>query len=370
MTAAPSAALVYLLVAAIIGVVVHAYLYRRVLRSILPRASPAARFLSVVGGVTLPLGMTGLLCMNLVPRAALAPILTVSFVWLGILYFLLLPCLAYEIWFRLRGSRAAHGVPVAIGVFCAVASIVQGSRAPQVVERELRLRDWPRDGYRIAHLSDLHVGATLGRSFVADVVARTNAERPDLVVLTGDLVDGSPEDLLPELQPLSELSAPDGVWFVLGNHEYLSRAERWVGAARDLGLHVLRNAWSSVGPFDLVGIDELDAPELSPGAVGADYDRAFLGRDPRRPAIALVHQPRAATELARRGVLLQLSGHTHGGQIAPLGLLAWWDQGCVVGVCRNGELTVHVTAGAGYWGPPMRFFSRAELALLIVRPKS
>jgi len=335
----------------------HFYLYKRVLPALF-RSPCVAGVAALVFGSTLPLGMMGLLAMNLAPRSALAPLMICSFSWLGVLYFTLPLALVREVW----RPTTASAWPLLAGLIIAALSALHATRAPALVERHIALKGWPSDGYRIVHLSDLHVGTSLRRSFVQALVTQSNEQHPNLVAITGDLVDGSPEDLLTELEPLRSLTATDGVWFALGNHEHLSRADRWVSAIEGLGVRVLRNAWTRVGPFDLVGIDDLSA--------APDFELAFAGRDPERFSIALVHQPRASTEVEAHGGDLQLSGHTHGGQLAPLGFLEKWDQGCVVGVCRQGALTIHVTAGAGYWGPPMRFFSRAEVALLVLTAKS
>jgi len=225
-------------------------------------------------------------------------------------------------------------------------------------------------GTRIVQLSDVHVGPTIHRGFIETIVAQCNALAPDLVVITGDLVDGSVEELRQHVAPLSELRAKYGVYFVTGNHEYYSGAEDWCGELERLGVRVLRNERVSIGTesasFDLAGVDDHSAKGFG-GGHGQDLPKALRGRDLDRELVLLAHQPRTIFEAQEHGVGLQLSGHTHGGQLWPWTYLVRLQQPVVAGLARFGNSLVYVSRGTGYWGPPMRLGAPSEIAELTLR---
>jgi predicted MPP superfamily phosphohydrolase len=225
------------------------------------------------------------------------------------------------------------------------------------------------DGTTIVQLSDVHVGPTRGRDFVRQIVERANSLGPDVIAITGDLVDGSVRQLREQIEPLSELRAKHGVYFVTGNHEYYSGAESWCRELTRLGVRVLRNERVSIGSdgetYDLAGIDDYHAHQFG-GGHGADLPRALEGRDPSRELVLLAHQPRAIFEAERLGVGLQLSGHTHGGQMWPWNYLVKLQQPFVSGLARFGRATIYVSNGTGYWGPPMRLAAPAEITRLVL----
>ncbi len=381
----PTDFLLYMTGAIVIAAIVHGLLWAW----LAPLRSTSFLTLQRTLGLSLsalfPLGMLALLFMNSLPRALASPLSWLCFFWVGLCYFLLLcapltwlfvPLLRRAGCSMALAQRAARGLCCGLSLSLALYAIWQGLRTPATVLRRIELSSWPasRSGYRIAHISDLHVGATIGRSHVQTVVDAINQQRVDLVVITGDLVDGSVSALAAEVAPLAQLRSRDGVYLALGNHEYFSPTEDWVQFLPSLGVVVLRNQLRALSGFDLVGIDEWSATEFTPQH-RPDVPAALTGRRPEVPAIVLVHQPQAARTLRRmnrdaqqRGLLpvvdLQLSGHTHGGQIFPLGQIARWDQGQLDGVTQEDGLAVHVTPGTGYWGPAMRLLSRAEVSII------
>ena len=252
------------------------------------------------------------------------------------------------------------------------AAVRSGLARVAIKEVSVRLRRLPRklDGLTIVQLTDVHVGPTIGRVFIEDIVARTNAVSPDVIAITGDLVDGSIEELREHVAPLAKLKARYGVYFVTGNHEYYSGAPAWCAELERLGIRVLRNERVSIGDgeesFDLAGIDDAHAHQFGEGH-GADLARAVAGRDPSRELVLLAHQPRAVFEAMVHGVGLQLSGHTHGGQIWPWKYFVRLQQPVVAGMATFGETQVYVSSGTGYWGPPMRLGAPAEITRLTLR---
>ncbi|HWP08108.1 MAG TPA: metallophosphoesterase [Polyangiaceae bacterium] len=255
-----------------------------------------------------------------------------------------------------------------------LAAVAVRSGLAKVALREVsvRLRRLPRtlDGTTIVQLTDVHVGPTIGRAFIEEIVERTNAANPDVIAITGDLVDGSVEDLREHVAPLAKLKARYGVYFVTGNHEYYSGAGPWCAELTRLGIRVLRNERVSIGEgehsFDLAGIDDAHAHQFGDGH-GADLARAVAGRDPTRELVLLAHQPRAVFEAVQHGVGLQLSGHTHGGQIWPWSIFVRLQQPVVAGLARFSETQVYVSRGTGYWGPPMRLAAPAEITRVTLR---
>lgn len=373
-------ALAYMLGAVVVTIVVHAYVERRLLRAA-ELAEPwrgRARVATWTASLLLPLGMVGLLMMRTLPRAIQSPIMWCAFTWVGVLGFLLPLLVAQQIGsLAMRRSPADPSRRRAFGRLVALAtggaSLVLGAAATAIAHLPVEVRRVrvpieklpPRArGYRIAQISDVHVSATIGRARVEELVARVNALAPDLIAITGDLVDGSVKELGALVAPLADLRARDGVFFVTGNHEYLSGADEWLAHLASLGVRVLRNERVALGGFDLAGIDDPSGKDWIEGH-GADLDKALAARDDSHPTILLAHRPDHVAEAARAGVALQLSGHTHGGQLAPIGwTLERIHQPYVQGLYKVADTTLFVTSGAGYWGPPMRLGTRAEIVLV------
>jgi uncharacterized protein len=314
-----------------------------------------------------------------------------AFIWLGLmflLFFLLLGTdlgrLVSWLWSRLAGREIdperrlfiARGIAgaAAAGAAGLGAIAVRSALGPVTVERvEVTL---PRlhpllDGTTLVQITDLHVGPTIGRTTVAEVVARTNALQPDIVVITGDLIDGTVAELGEAVAPLRDLRARHGTFFVTGNHEYFSGAPAWVEELGRLGIKVLRNERVRIGDgeatFDLAGTDDRSAARYRLAGHGEDLAAALAGRDPSRPVVLLAHQPRTVLDAAELGVDLQLSGHTHGGQIWPWGFLVRLQQRFLAGLARHRDTLIYVSRGTGYWGPPMRLGAPPELAQIVLR---
>jgi len=231
------------------------------------------------------------------------------------------------------------------------------------------------DGLRIAHISDLHVGSTIRRPFVEALVQAVGDLQPDLICFTGDLADGTVHDLADQVAPLAQLSAPLGLWFCTGNHDYYWDAIAWMAKIDDLGLQLVSNGHSVItrGDARLI-IGGLPDPAGAEGFPGdrrhtTDVDAVFAGA-PEGPRLLLAHQPRTAVAAAHAGIALTLSGHTHGGQILPWSLLVRLQQPIVAGLHQraDGSGWIYVSRGVGYWGPPMRFGAPSEIAFLILRP--
>ena len=242
----------------------------------------------------------------------------------------------------------------------------------EIVEVQIRLAKLPKelDGFSIVQLSDLHVGPTIDRAFVELVVDRANRLAPDLVALTGDLVDGSVKKLATEIVPLGSLRAKHGVFAVTGNHEYYSGADAWIATIGKLGVRYLRNELVTIGDgaaaFDLAGVDDHESRRYR--GHGEDMKAATAKRDPERALVLLAHQPRQVKRASQHGVNLQLSGHTHGGQIWPWHYAVMAQQGgLLAGRYEIGGTQLYVTRGCGFWGPRIRVLAPLEITRVVLR---
>ncbi|MCH0570690.1 metallophosphoesterase [Streptomyces sp. MUM 136J] len=264
---------------------------------------------------------------------------------------------------RLFVSRVVAGTAAA----AAVGTVGYGTygvlRGPSVKRVTVPLAKLPRaaHGYRIAVVSDIHLSPVLGRGFAQKVVDTINATRPDLIAVVGDLVDGSVKALGPAAAPLTQLTARHGSFFVTGNHEYFSGAEQWVEEVRRLGLRPLENARTELPWFDLAGVNDVQGESEGHGP---DFARALGDRDTARACVLLAHQPVQIHEAVRHGVDLQLSGHTHGGQLWPGSLIARAANPTVAGLERYGDTQLYVSRGAGAWGPPTRVGAPSDITVI------
>ncbi|MFE2286882.1 metallophosphoesterase [Streptomyces sp. NPDC059443] len=236
-------------------------------------------------------------------------------------------------------------------------------RGPRVKRVQVPLAKLPRaaHGFRIAVVSDIHLGPILGRAHTTRIVDTINRTQPDLIAVVGDLVDGSVHDLGPAAEPLRNLRARHGSYFVTGNHEYFSGAAQWVEHVRELGLTPLENARRPLPYFDLAGVN--DVAGESEGH-GPDFEAALGDRDRARTAVLLAHQPIVIDQAVRHGVDLQLSGHTHGGQLWPGKYIAELANPTVAGLERYGDTQLYVSRGAGAWGPPVRVGAPSDITVV------
>ena len=300
--------------------------------------------------------------------------------WLGAAFWLLLLLLVLDglawlgaqaawagqaSWMDSPWPQARAGIALALCAAGLVAGLRSALAPPRLVRQRFEIAGWPAalEGFRIAQISDLHLGPILDRRFAARLVERLHALRPDLVAITGDLVDGRARHLADEVAPFARLRAPRGVYFVTGNHDHFSGAGEWVEHLKGLGMRVLRNERVEIGPpgagFDLLGVDDHHAHFTGDGR--EDLAAAIAGRDPARPAVLLAHDPASFSAAQRAGIDLQLSGHTHGGQLWPFGWCVRLVTPWVAGRYRHGRSQLYVSRGTGFWGPPLRLRSPAEI---------
>ena len=307
---------------------------------------------------------------------------TVVFAWWGVLLYTLLALLLVEVAKRLRprpmdpsrrqflGRAAAAG---SLGVGSAVGSLglYRAFSEPRVTEVPIKLAGLPRtlEGFTLAQLSDLHLGPVSQERFVDLLAEATNRVHADLVAITGDVVDGSPEQVGSFVARLQNLRSRHGTFLVSGNHDYYSGWDRWIPHYESLGLQVLRNRRVSVGngadSFDLLGVEDWGGHLRGDSAY--DLDAAVQGRDPARASVLLAHQPTNLEGANAAGMGLQLSGHTHGGQLFPGTWIAeaiW--RSAAAGLSRHGNLWQFTSRGCGFVGPPMRVDAPPEIVKIVL----
>ena len=265
---------------------------------------------------------------------------------------------------------AVRKLGVAVGLGLSLFALFQGLRGPRIVRYETRIAGLAPhlDGLRIVQLSDLHLGSLLGRRWLEARIAQVEELRPDLLLVTGDLIDSEVAPVRPLVPLLRRLSAPYGVWGVTGNHEFYAGIEASTALYAEAGIHLLRDAWAEAAPgLVLVGVDDLSARRQL-GLNGDPLARAFRGA-PEGTRVFLSHSPLRLTEAARAGASLMLSGHTHAGQIWPFTYLVKQDPaiGDKLGPYREGSLQLIVHRGTGTWGPPMRLFLPSEIVEVTLR---
>jgi predicted MPP superfamily phosphohydrolase len=240
--------------------------------------------------------------------------------------------------------------------------------APQLQRVQMPIAKLPRsmDGTRLAIVSDIHLGPLAGTHHVGRIVELINSVTADIVCVVGDLVDGSVAELGRFAQPLAGIESRHGAYFVTGNHEYYSGFQPWIDEVARLGVRPLRNERVEIGGLDLAGVNDLGGAQYGDGP---DFAKALGNRDQGRPVVLMAHQPVVARDAAPFGVDLQVSGHTHGGQMAPFNLLVRLQQPVVSGFGRVDGVPVFVTNGAGFWGPPLRVGAPPQVTVMDLRTR-
>jgi len=295
--------------------------------------------------------------------------------WMAVLFLIAISLFATDLvtafgFFMPRLAPSLRGWALGVGGMLSLIALFQGLRPPVVQSYDVSLRGLPdeMDGTVLVAMSDLHLGSQLGKRWLADRVAEVNAQRPDLVVLLGDIFEGhgQPEGEL--LSILGRLSAPLGVWVVPGNHEFHGGQGTSVSLMEEAGLHVLRDRWVGVRPgLVLAGVDDFTALRRA-GDRRDSLSLALMGRPPGA-TILLSHTPWQTERASSAGVDLMLSGHTHGGQVWPFGYLTRLIYPLLEGRYEVGGTTVIVCRGTGSWGPRMRLWRPGEILRVTLRGK-
>ncbi len=368
----------------------HYYLWARLIRD--PSLPEPWRQVATVSLIVLGLSIpASMIVWRVLPRSIAIPIAWVGYVWMGAMFLTLVLLWGGEL-VRWGWVKSAQVMAVNAGRRDFLAQVLAGGattfaialsgwgvwsavRPVEVKRLTVRLKKLPEAlrGLRLVQLTDMHVGPTIGRNFVEDIVGKVNELDADIVAITGDLIDGSVEELGEAVRPLGRLRAKHGTYFVTGNHEYYSGADEWLAFLLEIGVRPLRNEHVEVGDngasIHVAGVDDWTAHQFGNGH-GSDMSRALEGRDETKPVVLLAHQPVHFDQAKEHGVDLQISGHTHGGQIFPFGFLTRLVQPFLSGLHRRGDSQIYVSSGTGYWGPPMRIAAPSEITLIELERES
>lgn len=271
-------------------------------------------------------------------------------------------------------SRIVAAAIVAVSLVLVLWGYVEAMRVPRIKRVDVTI---PRlgaglDGVRVVLLTDTHYGPINRARWSAGVVAAVNTLDADIVCHTGDIADGTVSQRREQAAPLGDVRARLARTYVTGNHEYFGEAQGWLDHMRQLGWEPLHNRHIVVErdgcQLVVAGVD--DATAASAGTPGhhADHAAALADVDPDLPVVLLAHQPKQIDAAVASGVDLQISGHTHGGQIWPFHFLVRLDQPTVHGLSRHGDRTqLYTSRGTGFWGPPLRVFAPSEITVLTLR---
>jgi predicted MPP superfamily phosphohydrolase len=354
---------------------VHFYLWKRLVRDTLPagRRRRIGTIVAVLLAVLVPATLIG------VRGGALKFLAWPGYLWLALMFYLLLTLAVLEIprFIVTRRTKEdparrlliTRGTAIVAGLTSAsiVGYGMKTALGPPRLDRvQLPLPKLPRamDGTRLAVVSDIHLGPLTGTHHAGRIVDVINSVNADIVCVVGDLVDGTVAELGRFAEPLADIESRYGAFFVTGNHEYYSGFEPWVEEVARLGVRPLRNERVEIGGLDLAGVNDLGGAQYGDAP---DFGKALGDRDRTRPVVLMAHQPVAAKQAAPYGVDLQVSGHTHGGQMAPFNLVVRLQQPVVSGFGRVDGVPVYVTNGAGFWGPPVRVGAPPQVTVIELR---
>ncbi len=373
----------FLVIAAAVVALMHLYLWKRLVADT-TRTARARRI-----GTAAVVALAVLVAATLTLPRQVGPDVAQWFawpgyLWFGVLFYLVVVLLVLELpRFALRRTVAtdesrrlflARSAAVVAGVAAtgiAGTGVVSALGPPQLRRATIPIRglDPAFSGFRIAVVSDIHLGPLLGRGHTERLVRMINEQDVDLVAMVGDLADGTVDELGRAAEPLRDLVSREGTFFVTGNHEYYSGHQQWITELERLGLNYLRNARTTLtrgsGGLDIAGITDVTGQSFEDTP---DLGAALTGRTPTTPVVLLAHQPVQVREAALAKVDLQLSGHTHGGQLYPFHHIVALAQPGVSGLSKVDDTWLYVTNGAGFWGPPVRVGAPPDISILELGP--
>lgn len=382
---------VFGLIVTTVWALAHVYVVRGLLRPL--RLTRGRRRVAwCVAGVGVLLVPAAFFLPRLLGRS-LEALYTAAFVYIGAFFFLLtlsalrdVLLLPGKVWTRIRArdhtpdlsrraflGNAANFSVLGLTGGLNVLGYSEARRPPRLVEVDVPVRNLPPalEGFKIVQLSDLHLGPTLKRPFLEAVVEVANAQQADLVAITGDLIDGHVHELRHDVEPLARLRARHGAFFVTGNHEYFWDAPAWEREVKRLGVKVLSNCHVVLrhdgGKVVVAGVTDYSAARILPAAA-SDPRKALAGApEDAHVRILLAHQPKSVWAAAETPVDLQLSGHTHGGQVFPFHVVVGLAHPFTAGLHAYRNLHIYVSRGTGFWGPPLRLGAASEITVLRLR---
>ena len=363
----------------------HFYLYQRSVYYLQPDLF-GQNFLALTFGSLMIVTLLAMPLSRLLPRPLASIISWIVYPWMGLGLFLITGFFVADLlWICLNiislnsslslSAQLQKDFGLAVFIFagsCSAYALWNGLRLVKTNFVKVDLKKLPSElhGLRIAQITDIHIGPILDGKWLQRVIDRVNDLDADIIAITGDLVDGSVLELSAHVAPLANLKAKHGTFFVTGNHEYYSGVDEWCSHLQSLNIKVLRNDHVSLNINDnqihIAGVDDWSSRHFDEGH---DLAKALAGRDQTKAVILLAHQPISMHDAAKHEVDLQLSGHTHGGQIWPFNYFVYLQQPISRGLFQypGSDLQVFVSCGTGFWGPPMRLGTFAEITCIDLR---
>ncbi|MCP5047463.1 MAG: metallophosphoesterase [bacterium] len=294
-----------------------------------------------------------------------------AFIWLGII------AIAFSFFVLQRiaaivfpsHARILAIVTLAVIAIVSLYSLFNGLRTPVVRNLSITLKELPKElsGFKIVFMADNHLESFKSKGRIVKTVDKVNELKPDLVLIAGDLVDPGALGEPLFCEQLKRIKATHGVITVAGNHEFYTGMRAFMEVAKCSDITVLNNQFTTVaGAIQIVGLEDDQGGQFHKGG-GPDLEAATKGTDPTKPMIVLYHRPMLFEEGMKKGVDLQLSGHTHAGQIPPMDLIVWFYYKYPYGLYKEGDAYIYTTSGVGYWGPPMRFLVKPEIVEITLK---
>ena len=357
--------LIFIIVALFVYFMLHYFVYKTIVKFIplLPKIRSMIKYFFIFSGFTFPLSMilSRLLGFHYLNHYA--------FVWLGLLSISFGVLILARLVNLIFPQKSFYVTLLALGfiLLLSVYAVINGIRTPVVKTITLPLNQLPAEmsGFKIVQLSDLHLDSNKSPKMMARVVEIVNSLNPDLIVITGDLIDGRITDDRLFCRSLKKLKATRGVFSITGNHEFYSGLSYFLELSRKLNFTVLRNDLKIIDRhLQVIGLDDNEAKRFS--QTGPDLDTPLKKCDPTKPVIVLRHRPEGFDQAVEKGVDLQISSHTHDGQSPPLTCLVRLFFKYPYGLYEKNGAFIYTSCGTGYWGPPMRLFSRAEIVEFIL----
>lgn len=359
---------IFIVIACLIYFFMHYFIFKVLIKN-LPLTTKWVNFIKyffIFSGLSFPLSITfsRLLKFHLLNYY--------SYVWLGIVAIAFF--FSFLAWGLLKffpgfGKIMTITTLILIGLVSAY-SLYNGLRLPVVKKLTLSLRNLPKelDGFSIVHLSDLHLEPFKSKKVITSIAASVTAIKPDLIVITGDLIEGDIGNDNHFISELKKISAVHGVFAITGNHEFYAGIENFTKLAKKTNMTILRNRVIEVANhLQVIGLDDDDGRRF--GQDGPLLDPLIETCNQEKPIILLYHRPTGFDRAVEKGVDLQLSGHSHAGQIPPMDILVHIVYKYSSGLYEKNGAYIYTSPGAGYWGPPMRFLNRAEISHIILKSK-
>ncbi len=365
---------------------IHYYIYRRCLL-IIPVTPQSKDILRIVICFLAALYPVGRILRGYTGHWIFSPFILSGAVWMGLVLYIFIGLIVIDIgrltfWITGAGQHIPLNIrpilryltAIVLGMFVltvGAVSFINARNSPIITRLDVPIPGLPGNliGLKLVQITDLHLGAIVSTCSLDRITAMIKPLKPDLIVITGDLIDENADRLNGIKDALTKLNAPLGVYAVTGNHEFYTGVEQSSAFIESAGIQVLRNMMVTVADsLQIIGLDDPTGSRQM-GEGGPDLEKALTGYRENLPSILLIHQPVGFEQFARKGINLVLSGHTHGGQLWPINYITRLFYSKPDGLFNIGESILYVSKGAGTWGPPMRFKAPPEIVLIrLVRP--